>query len=72
MTILDHTSDPLLDGDAGPGFSFSDWMLFAHMGVHDRQVMRTHYRRRIRVPVRDAARLCVRDVVARRADPRMN
>jgi hypothetical protein len=35
-------------------------------------VMRTHYRRRIRVPMRDVARLCVRDVTARRLDPRMN
>jgi hypothetical protein len=72
MTTLDLSSDPLFDSDAGPGFSFSDWMLFAHVGVHDRQVMRTHYRRRIRVPMRDVARLCVRDVTARRLDPRVN
>ncbi|MGA7454978.1 MAG: hypothetical protein WBW73_28285 [Rhodoplanes sp.] len=72
MTTLDLSSDPLLDGEADPGFSFSDWMLYAHVGVHDTQVMRAHYRRRIRLPMRDAARICVRDVAARRADPRMN
>ena len=72
MTTLDLSFDSLLDGDADPGFSFSDWMLYAHVGVRDTQVMRAHYRRRIRLPMRYAARLCVHDVAERPADSRMN
>lgn len=72
MATLDLSSDALFDSDAGPGFSFSDWMLFARVGVHDRQAMRAHYRRRISVSMRDLARLRVRDAAPRWPDQRVH
>lgn len=69
-TTLDLSSDPLFDAD--PGFSFFDWILHAHVGVHNTHVMRTRYRRRIHLPMRDPEPPCARDVAARRAEPRMN
>lgn len=69
MTILD-LSDPLFDCGAEPGFSFSDWILHAHVGVHDMHAMRTHYRRRIQVPVRDPDPSCAFDAAAREPDSR--
>lgn len=72
MATLDLSSDALFDSDAGPGFSFSDWMLFARVGVHDRQAMRAHYSRRICVPMRDVERLYLDDAAARQFRLRMN
>lgn len=69
MTILD-LSDPLFDCDAEPGFSFCDWMLHAHVGMHDMHAMRTHYRRRIQVTGRDPDPSCDRDAAAREPDSR--
>lgn len=70
MTILDLSSDRLFDCDAEPGFSFSDWILHAHVGVHDLRAMRTHYRRRIHVPARDPDSQYALDAAAREPDSR--
>ena len=69
---MNRSPDPLFDADADPNLSFFDWILHAHVGVHSANVMRTHYRHRIHLPMRDPARPCARDVAARWADPRMN
>jgi hypothetical protein len=53
---MNLSSDPLFDPDADPGLSFFDWILHAHVGVHDANVMRTHYRHRIPLLMRDPAR----------------
>ena len=72
MTTLDLSSDPLFNMDADPGFSFFDWILHAHVGVHNAHVMRARYRRRIHLPVRAPARPCAREAAAPSTDPRMN
>ena len=72
MTTLDLTSDPLFAMDADPGFSFFDWILHAHVGVHNAHVMRARYRRRIHLPMRAPARPCAREATAPSADSRMN
>ena len=72
MTTLDLSSDPLFDAGADPGFSFFDWILHAHVGVHNAHVMRARFRRRIHLPMRALARPYARIFAARPADPRMN
>ncbi|MFY9734066.1 MAG: hypothetical protein WAL40_15915 [Rhodoplanes sp.] len=72
MTTLDLWPDPLFEGDAEPGYSFFDWILHAPVGMSDTHAMRTRYRRRIHLPIRDPARPCARDVAARRAALRIN
>ena len=78
MTRLDRSSAPLFDAeadpyaDADPGFSFFDWILHADVGVHNAHVLRTRYRRRIHLPMRETPRPCARDLTAHRSDPRMH